>query len=176
MKLEYTLTLADYKDAQRLHLRRNLSRRLVFTFWYAVVPILAIAGALVFAVFDVSKLTHFAAAYFGIEAALVWVSIVLPLTRFYTIRKGFKQLFPPTRTDRSSSIDIDEERILSVIPGVSEGKVFWNGIIDFGQDEKITLLYIRKKAFFFFPTQAMSPAQRAELNDLVARHVVKKKS
>ena len=46
MKLNYTLTLDDYKAAQRLHLRRNLVRRLTFIFWYVVVPILAAAGAL----------------------------------------------------------------------------------------------------------------------------------
>jgi hypothetical protein len=176
VKLTYTLTLDDYKAAQRLHLRRTLGGRLTFIFWYLVVPILAALGAFAFIFFDVGKLTHSAAILFGIEAALVWLSVFLPIMRFYAIRKGFKQIFPPSRTDRSSSIDIDEERVLSTIPGVSEGKVFWKGIIDFAQDEKTTLLYIRKKAFFFFPTPALSPDQRAELNALIARHVAKNKS
>ena len=176
MKLTYTLTLNDYKSAQRLHLRRNLSRRLTFIFWYVVIPILAAAGVLAFVLFDVSKLTRFAAIYFGMVAVLVWLSIFLPLMRLYTIRKCFKQIFPPSRTDRSSSIDIDEERVISAIPGVSEGKFFWNAIIDFAQNEKVTLLYIHKRAFLFLPTSCLSPVQRIELNDLVARHVAKKKS
>ncbi|MGD0735675.1 MAG: YcxB family protein [Terracidiphilus sp.] len=171
MKLTYTLTINDYKAAQRLHLRQRLGRRLAFTFWYVAVPILAAAGALAFALLDVSKLTHFAAIYFGIEAALVWLSIYLPLMRFYTMRKCFKQMFPPSRTDRTSSIDIDDERAVSTIPGVSEGKFFWSAIIDFAQDDKVTLLYIRKKAFLFFPTSALSTDERAELNALVACNV-----
>lgn len=174
MKLTYTLTLDDYKAAQQLHLRRSLGMRLTYIFWYVVVPILAGLGAFAFIIFDVSKLTRYAALYFGLEVALVWLSIFLPIMRFYTLRKCFKQLFPPSRTDRSSSIDIDEERVLSAIPGVSEGKFFWNAIIDFAQDEKVTLLYIRKRAFLFFPTPTLSPDQRAELNALIARHVVKK--
>ena len=174
MKLTYTLTLDDYKAAQRLHLRQRPERRLAFIFWYVAVPILAVAGAIAFAFLDVSKLTHFAAIYFGIEAALVWLSIYLPIMRIYTTRRCFKQMFPPLRTDRTSSIDLDDERVVSAIPGVSEGKFFWSAIIDFAQNDKVTLLYVRKKAFLFFPTSALSTENRAELDDLVARHVVKK--
>jgi hypothetical protein len=84
-------------------------------------------------------------------------------------------MLPPSCTDRIISIDIDNERVVSSIPEVSEGKFFWNAIVDFAQDEKVTLLYIRKRAFIFFPTSVLSPDQHTELNDLIARHVVKGK-
>jgi len=35
---------------------------------------------------------------------------------------------------------------------------------------------LAKNRFLIFPSSAMSPDQRAELNALVARHVAKKKS
>jgi hypothetical protein len=44
----------------------------------------------------------------------------------------------------------------------------------FTQNDRITLIYINDRRFFLFPTTALSPAQRTELNDLVARHVVKR--
>jgi hypothetical protein len=72
------------------------------------------------------------------------------------------------------SLDIGDVCIISTISGVSEGKFFWRGIFDFAQDEKATMFYIDKRRFFFFPTLALSPAKRSELNDLVARHVVRK--
>ncbi len=56
-----------------------------------------------------------------------------------------------------------------------EMKYFWEGIVDFAQDEKSTLFYTSNDAFLFLPTQAMTKAQRAELNDLIARHVTRKK-
>jgi len=113
---------------------------------------------------------------FGIACGVVIAAIYFSLMREYYLRKGFKSLFPPARTSRDSSIEIDEDRIFSEIPGVSEGKIFWNGVVAFAQDEKITLIYIREKAFLFFPTSVMSHDQRAELTDLVARHLPKGKS
>jgi hypothetical protein len=70
---------------------------------------------------------------------------------------------------------MDDDRILSGLPGVSEEKYFWNAIVGFAQDRKMTLLYLDKDKFLLFPTYALSPEQRAELNDLVARYVVKRK-
>jgi hypothetical protein len=175
MKLTYELTLADYKAAQRLHIRQKFSRRINFYVWFVAVPILAVLGLAFFIFFDVNKLTKSASVFFGAEAGLVWLAAYLPVWRAYAIRKCFKQILSPARTDRNSLIDIDDDRIVSTVPGVSEGRFFWNAILGFAQDEKVTLLYIREKAFLFFPTPAMSPAQRTELNHLVARHVSKRK-
>jgi len=36
------------------------------------------------------------------------------------------------------------------------------------------MIYLAERRFLFFPTPAMSPAQRTELNDLIARHVTKR--
>jgi hypothetical protein len=68
---------------------------------------------------------------------------------------------------------MDKERILSGLPEVSEERYFWNAIVGFAQDEKMTLLYLDKDKFLLLPTYALSPEQRTELNELVARHVVK---
>ena len=104
----------------------------------------------------------------------MWLAVYLPAWRAYSIRKCFKRICPPVATDRNISVDINDDQVISTVPGVSEGKFFWNAILASAQDEKITLLYIRKTAFLFIPTYAMSPAQRAELNDLISRHVGKR--
>jgi hypothetical protein len=59
-------------------------------------------------------------------------------------------------------------------PGLSETKVLWQAIDRFAQNEKVTMLYIAEMRFIYFPTRSLSDAQRTELNDLVARHVVRK--
>jgi hypothetical protein len=60
------------------------------------------------------------------------------------------------------------------MPGSSEAKLLWNAIVRFAQDEKITLFYLTELRFLFVPTIVFSTEQRAELSDLVARHVVKR--
>ena len=74
------------------------------------------------------------------------------------------------------SIDIDNECLVSEIPGVFAEKYFWNTIVGFAQNEKVTLLYVFKDRFLLFPTAMLSQVQRTELNDLVARHLPKRKS
>jgi hypothetical protein len=175
MKLTYTLTLADFEAAQQLHIRQKLGRRIKFIIFYRAIPILTAAlwiASIVFVLIGERKPLE---ALIPFDAGLPIMAIGLPICRYYNMRKCFKQLFPPTRTDRSSSIDIDEDRIFSAVPGVSEGKYFWTGVLAFAQDEKVTMLYIAETRFLFFPTSALSPEQRTELNDLVARHVTKRK-
>jgi hypothetical protein len=116
------------------------------------------------------------AIFIAFGAGSLVASVASPFMQLYVDRRGFRRLFSPTRKDRSCYIDLDDNCILSGQPEVSEEKYFWNAIVGFAQDEKMTLLYLDKDKFLLFPTQAMSPEQRAELNDLIARHVVGRKS
>jgi len=84
-------------------------------------------------------------------------------------------MFPHGQTDQLLSIDIDDGRIISEMPGFSESKLLWTAIVRFAQNEKVTLFYVAKARFLFVPTQLFSEEQRAELNDLVARHLPKGK-
>lgn len=169
MKLIYTLTLADFKAAFRLHRRQTLLRRLGIYTW----PIVTIVCFLI--AFSSNVNSFLFSESFGFGSASLVLSLGLPIHRSYNVRKCYRQHFPRTRTEQTTTTDIDEERVLGLIPGVSETKYFWNGILAFAQDEKVTLFYVRKSAFVFFPTYSMTPAQRAELNDLVARRVVRSK-
>jgi hypothetical protein len=102
--------------------------------------------------------------------------LLLPLLYLYSTKKQFRNIFPHSRTDLPLTIDIDDERIITEMPGFSEGKIFWNAIVEFVQNDKITLFYLAKSRFIFVPTKVFSKEQRTELSDLVARHVVKRKA
>jgi len=174
MKLEFTLTLSDYRSAQRLHIRQKVSRQISFFVWFILVPILALMGLIAFIALDISRYTRSAGLFAGIEGGLVWLAIFCPVSREYQIRKSFKQLFPKNRTDRSSTLEIDDTQVVSIIPGVSEGKFFWSAICGFAQNDEVTLIYVAPKRFLFFPTSAMNTEQRTELSGMVVRHVVKR--
>lgn len=170
MYLSYTLSFADWKAALRLNRRKRVARRAGPFLW----PFLTILF-LVLAMISDRNSSVFAQCT-ALGAGCFVASIASPFMRIYVDRRGFRRLFSPAREDRSCYIDIDDSRILSGLPEVSEEKYLWRAIVGFAQDEKMTLLYLDKDKFLLFPTSALSPAQRNELNDLVARHVVKKTS
>lgn len=169
MKLTYTLTLDDYKAAQVLHRRQKFTRQLAVWIWPAL-TLLGLAAMVAFTLTDHSELFVDSLA---VTAGALFITVWMLAARWYLLRKCFKQLFPPTRIDRSSAIDIDDEQILSAVPGVSEGKIFWQGLLQFAQNNKVTMLYISELRFIFFPTSVLTLEQREELKELVKRHGVK---
>jgi hypothetical protein len=166
MNATYSVTLEDYEASIRLHRRLKLSRRLSFAFWYFVLPILAVGGALAFTFLDMSKLTRLAPLLFGVEAALVWLSLFLPIMRFINVRRSFKRVFRPKGQDKSIEIEVTNECIRSVIQGVSEGKFFWNEDMALEQDDKVILIYVAKKRFVPIPASALSVTQQQELRSI----------
>ncbi|MGA3370267.1 MAG: YcxB family protein [Terracidiphilus sp.] len=174
MKLSFTLTLADFKAAQRLHRRQNLSSLIAYYAFIVIPPALAVLSMLAVGVLMLFTPVHYLGGSYVIFLAFA-VCLSVPFFHSYSVRQSFVRIFPPGTLDRTKSLDIDDERIISTIPGVSEGKFFWNAVMAFAQDEKITLLYVRKNIFIFIPTIALSPVERAELTDLVARQLPKGK-
>src|SRR5579859_2103609 len=114
MKLTYTLTLDDYSAAQVLHRRQKFSRQFAVWIWPALL-MLGLSGMMAFKLTGHPELFADSAALTG---GALFLTIWMAIGRSYALRKSFRQLFPPTRTDRSSAIDIDDDRILSAVPGV----------------------------------------------------------
>ncbi len=176
MKVIYTLKLAVYISAIRLHRRLGFKRRLVFALIYIGLPILAGAGLVAILLLAALAKTEASSASIFAESVLVFLSIALPLARIVDVRICFKRIFLNSKTIPTITLEIDDNGIRSESPGVSEGRFFWSAIADFAQSESITLLYVARKKFLFFPTSVLTQTQRAELNDLVARHLPKGKS
>jgi hypothetical protein len=149
-------------------------RRLAFGLIYIGLPILALAGMILILYLKmVAKAVLSFDQLFG-EGLLLFLSVGLPLARIPDVRICFKRIFANPKQIPTITLEVDDQSIRSEIPGVSEGKFFWNAIAGFAQNEKITLLYVARKKFLFFPTNALTLDQRAELNDLVARNMPRK--
>jgi hypothetical protein len=180
MKINYTPTLEDYKSVYRLHHSQRLGGRSGYTFLFIVLPILAFLGLIFNIVLSCYGDKEPAGGFSGIEifSVLCLCSLYLLVRRSYVIRKLLVRSigrFLPSQSDRVKIIDIDDERIISEIAESSITKYFWTAICAYAQDDKITLIYVRNSGYILIPARVMSPAQRAELNDLIARHVVKRK-
>ena len=168
MRLEYTLTVKDYKAALRLHSRQNLGRRNASLFFGKVLPGLGLFFLALEAFLSLTETDYLSHNPPGLLVVPL-VFLLSPALQANQVRMQFNQLFPPSA--RSLSIAIDDERIVCVDSKSSESRFLWNAIAEYAQDEQITMLYLAKQKFLFFPTAAMSPDQRTELNDLVARHL-----
>lgn len=175
MKLNYVLTLADWKAAIRLHMRQKLSRRIHLFIYQFIFPALAVLFLVVTLVGYLNGQDNLVSDLIMPDTALAGIAILLPIVRSYRIRKSFKEMFSFSQSGPGYSLDIDDERILSVRPGVGEATYLWSGIRALAQDKRIILIYISEILFLGIPTSTLSPEQRTELNELVARHGVKRK-
>ncbi len=172
MQLTYVLTLNDYKAALRLHANQTVGRRVArFGAGMGLPGIgLLVLAMNVFLAF--TQQDYLSRNQPGLLIVPL-IFLLIPVIQANLVRKQFKQSFPEAA--RSLSLDIDDERIICTNPGSSETKFSWSTIVAFAQDEKVTMLNISKLRFLFFPTSALAPVQRAEFNDLVARHVASRK-
>jgi YcxB-like protein len=82
---------------------------------------------------------------------------------------------PDPEKERYRFIANEEGLIVAKLDSI-ETRVAWTEITKFRQDEVRTLIYLSPDNCFYLPTKAMTNEQRAELNDLVARHVARKKT
>jgi hypothetical protein len=180
MIISYTPTLEDYKAVYRLHHIQRLGGRRSYTFFFVIFPVLASLGFIFFIVMDLCGFTGFENEFSGtiIFLFLCLFSFFLIYRRSYIIRKQYRRYihqFPPSRSDRAKIIDIDDERIISEITEISVITFFWTAVAAYAQDDEILLIYVRCHGYILFPIRVMSQAQRTELNEIIARHVVKRK-
>jgi hypothetical protein len=173
MQVKYKVTVSDYRNAVALHYRLKGRWRSPLNLY----KFISIVGALLL-ISDLidafCRNDYFSGGYVATLIIPLFM-LSLPFLYRYSTLKQFKNIFPHSATDSTLMMDIDEERILSEMPGFTESKILWNAVVKFAQNEKVTLIYLAEIRFLFVPTNAFTPAQRTELNDLVARHVVKRK-
>jgi len=174
MQVSYKLMYSDYKDALSLHYSKKgewTSPMNLFSFMPAIGSLLIVC-ALVECFHD--KDSFLANNPPGLLCIPLFF-LLFPVLYSFALKKQYKGSFPHGRTDRQLTIDIDDERIIAETPGFSETKILWQAIDRFAQNEKVTMLYTAEMRFIYLPTRSLSDAQRAELNDLVTRHCVKRK-
>jgi hypothetical protein len=163
-------------DAQRLYLKH---RRTAAIRYYLLVWALPIIGVFATVPFLLGEITHDSskpmAMYAGLAAGGAWFAIFIPINRWFTVRRCWKAVVPPERVGKPITLEFTDESVISTIPGQSEGRFFWTAIPDFVQNDRITLLFVRKKNFLFIPTKDIPPEQwayvRAKLTPLLNRNL-----
>jgi len=168
MKCEFTITIDDYKAAGRLYRKRKpLLRFARFLVLWCTLPIglWLIAWSI-----HAERICGHKPSIIG--AIVLFAVLLFPsFWEYYTTRKSFS--FMSAKMGNGLAFDIDEGGIKAKPGDEMKQPLSWDRIVSFDSDDRIAIFYMRK-GYFFFPMRVLDPAQRAELNDLVARHVVKK--
>jgi hypothetical protein len=172
MKLDYKLTLDDYRIALKLHRRQETSRGIKFLVLYRAVPLLSVAGLVLMSALDVRPQAT-SPISFGI--ALLWFGVMFLMVPYYEVREGFKRLCSGGVAAPSSFVSIDDEGVRTEVPEKSETRTHWSGFVSFAENDEILLLYFSANCFLPIPVRAISPEQHKELNDFVARYLPKGK-
>jgi hypothetical protein len=176
MKFSYVISFAEYKAAIGLHLRHKVGRRIGFLIIYRVFPVLAVLFGALTVYGAITGQSELVEDWAPISGAFIGIGVVLPLVRSYQIRKSFRQMFPPGHVDRTMFIELDDENIRTVVPGVGEGKYFWTGISAVAHDNRTILIYVTETRFLLLPKRVLDKAQQSELDALISRHVETRKS
>ncbi len=173
MQLSYELTLAEFKSALRLHFRQKLSRRIHWFIYKFVIPgTTGVALSVTLYLYVTTGLDGLDDLVIA-DIALVAIIILVFIFRGFRVRSMFRALYPPGAKNRITSIAINDEDIRTSVDGVGEGRYLWTGVSAYAENKLIALFYIGDERFLMLPTRILSSAQRAELNDLIERHVVK---
>jgi len=163
MRYEYTLTYKDYLDAQKLYRSHVWTAALSYYVWIWAVPIIGLTLALSWFVTMSGYSLEWLASMAGFAGVGIWLGLFIPAARVYTIRKCWKRLLPEsvpksTKTSIAVEFEMTEDQVISVLPGRSEGRFFWTALFDLAEDDKLTLLFIKKRQFLFIPLRALDEA------------------
>lgn len=172
MKIDYSLTLADYQAAQFLHWRQTPGRRFTHFLVYEGIPIVAAATGCVIAkrvgLFG-SAMPYWFEASLGMGIAIIYLKLTAKRRNAKLYRKQYERRFPAGK--RAGWIEATESGISSAVFGTEAESFQWDSFVGLAQDEKMTLFYVAENRFLLFPTPAKGSPQRAELDALVARHI-----
>jgi hypothetical protein len=175
MQLSFEITLAEFKSALKLYSRETTGRRIHWFIYDYVIPGVAVAAVAFTLLAYLASHSNVDGAFVALDVAIVSVAVLSFILRRSRVRAMFRSLLPPAATSPMRLLAFSEDQILSALEGVGEARYLWTAIMKCVQSDTVILLFISKEQFLLIPQRILSPAQRIELNDLVARHVPARK-
>jgi hypothetical protein len=166
---QYVLQKQDFINAQHLYLRHNRRAALSYYFWIWLVPIL---GVVIFLIAATAYLLHQEVLFHQIAPLAgmgIWFAIFIPLMRWFNIRKLWKASVETIDGGKPVSLQFDNEQISSSIPGKSEGRFYWNAILDFAEDDRVAMIFVRAKNFLYIPKNALPEEAWTQIRALAPR-------
>jgi hypothetical protein len=170
MTIHYKLTFEDYLAAQKIHTRSSLWRRFALLIWLWILP--GIGFLFLLLLLSLKFSNNPPADNSGIFT-FAWLSslfIVFRLLRAYSFRKQYAQIFPAGFADSECYFLIDDQQIVSEIPGATIGRYTWPVILDYRREDKISIIYVRKNFFLIVSLSSLSADEISEFDSFFTRN------
>jgi hypothetical protein len=104
VKLNYPLTLDDYKSAFKFYVWPKAERGLNLSIFFAAILAMAVLSAVFSVVEPFEGGTKLVATLLPFAAGLLWLGLLLSLLQLVNTQSCFKQLNPRNRTVRGGQI------------------------------------------------------------------------
>jgi hypothetical protein len=172
MKIEYSLTLQDFKaiwNYSRGYTKISSANARV---WYVAAPTISFILLLSGTYSGYVWLQTQGGVLLFASLVSIPIHIAFDKWKFSSWLKNNSLLDPGNET---YSLTADDEQLFVVKTNSIETRLFWNAIENVFQNEAITIMYLSPDNYFYFPTKAMTVDQRAELDELVAQHLTRRK-
>jgi hypothetical protein len=164
IELRFTLTFADYVQAQHLHAKRGLWPRLSLFLAYILLPLFGVFW-LLFAVFFI-RITE-SPGFFVFEVGVGLFLVCYPLY----MRWRWKRCYLRTRTEsEETTIEMDQSTI-RIQASKMRSEIQWAGVRSYSESQKLFMLYVAPAKFVAIPKRACSEHQIDELRSLFRQAV-----
>jgi hypothetical protein len=163
---EYTLSLADFKAAQRLRIGANLSTMVRYYLVVWAFPAIVIGIDLGFLWQASQHQPHFRGTDLAI--GMMFLCITIFILRFATRFRTMPHKMSKAVAGKTIRFHFDEETFGAGIPGETEVKSHWNVVKGYQEDEKVALLLLGEEKLFTLPRRALNEAQWVQLRAVIA--------
>jgi hypothetical protein len=171
VKLDHTLRLNDYKSARKLHARQKVGGCLNLWMFLRVTTAMGGFSSMFSIIVPTEGNTKLIETLLAFDADLLWLAVFLLLPQLIDIQPYCEQRFALNRTARDSQIEAEVECMVSRVPGIGEGEIFWRCAFAFAQEENIAVTCLPDKRSPFYPATLLSCPRHVELKDYVTRRV-----
>jgi hypothetical protein len=163
MAHNYEYTYRDFIEAQRLHRRSRPLAMVSFVTWFILLPVAAVSVTIFMLWAAIVGRQDLFRQLLPAEAWLLFMTIFICLFRPFNLRKIYKRNLPDGAKSCAATFSFGEEGVASGIVGRSEGRFHWNALLQFVENEKVALLYVKKKLFLCVPKRAMPEEEWQQL-------------
>lgn len=168
----YLLSKDNFLDAQRLYRKHSPKAALSYYFWIWTVPIIGLCFVLALVAAVITRREDLIRQLAPAAAAGAWFAIFIPTMRWWQLRKLWKASLDAGADGKPITLQFDDEQLISTIPGKSEGRFFWTALIDYAEDDRLAMLFIRKTHFHYILKYALPETAWTQIRQLATSKAV----
>jgi len=174
MRIEFELTYGDSKAAYYAYRHRKRSYVILDFIFFKLVPLATVIILLL--IFIQVRRGRLNPWTYNLAPLLIAMTAASFVDRIFKLRHQRRNSFPVCVTDRKMIVEVNEENIVTTIPGAIRTEYCWASISLFLSSPQVSLLYFSPERFVLIPNRVLTAEQKAWLNTLVAQKGIKAKS